>query len=70
MDRGPDTQVAEIELDDVLERVKAVIRYGYGRIEVVVRGGKISTVNTTESLVRTGVFGRNGDRLASHRDHR
>lgn len=55
VNRGPDatdTQVPEITDQDVLDRVNEVVAYGYGRIEIVVRDHKISTVNETKSLVR------------------
>ncbi len=48
----PETQVPEISDQDVLDKVKEVVAYGYGRIEIIVREGRISTVNKTESLVR------------------
>jgi hypothetical protein len=47
-----ETQVPEISDQDVLDKVKEVVAYGYGRIEIIVREGRISTVNKTESLVR------------------
>jgi hypothetical protein len=46
-----ETQVPEISDQDVLDKVKEVVAYGYGRIEIIVREGRISTVNKTESLV-------------------
>ncbi len=58
--RGPEatgTQVPEISDQDVLDKVNELVAYGYGKLEIVVRDGKISTINKTESLVRTNSRG-------------
>lgn len=52
VDRGTATQIPEIRDQDVLARLHSVMEYGYGRVEIIVRAGKVSTVNHTFSLVR------------------
>lgn len=48
------SQVPEISGQDVLDKVEELRRYGFGRLEVIVRDGQITGVNKTESLVKKG----------------
>lgn len=48
------SQVPDITGQDVLDKVEELKRYGFGRIEVIVRDGQITGVNKTESLVKKG----------------
>jgi hypothetical protein len=47
-------ELATVEEKDVLQRLREVVRFGYGRLEVVVRNGEITTVNATTTVVAVG----------------
>lgn len=49
-----ETQVPEVTEEHVLERLKELVEYGFGRLDVVVRNSSISSVGLTKTLVSTG----------------
>ena len=48
------TQVPQLTDTDVLETLKELTEYGFGRLEVVVRENGISSVSWTKSKVSKG----------------
>ena len=39
---------------EVLEQVREIMAHGYGRLEVLIRQGQITTINSQTTLVRAG----------------
>ena len=39
---------------EVLEKLRELLEYGYGRLEVVVRDHQVGTINWQKSMVRGG----------------
>lgn len=46
------TVTDEITEDDVLEKLRELLTYGFGKLEVLVRDREISTVNWQKSMVK------------------
>ena len=46
------TVTEEITEDDVLEKIRELLTYGFGKLEVVVRDREISTLNWGKSMVK------------------
>ncbi len=44
----------EVSEEEILERLREVIRHGYGRLEVVVRDHQISSLQWQKTLVKGG----------------
>ena len=47
----PTEQIGDRE---VLEKLREILEYGYGRLEVVVRDHQIGTINWQKSMIRGG----------------
>ncbi len=47
----PTEQIGDRE---VMEKLREILEYGYGRLEVVVRDHQIGTLNWQKSMVRGG----------------
>lgn len=45
---------AQIGDREVLEKLREILEYGYGRLEVVVRDHQIGTLNWQKSMIRGG----------------
>ena len=50
----PGMQVGQIGDREVLEKLRELLEYGYGRLEVVVRDHQIGTISWQKSMVRGG----------------
>ena len=48
----PVTQLPELGETEVLEKMREIMAHGYGRLEVLVRQGQITTINSQTTLVR------------------
>ena len=44
--------VPDLGEPEVLEQVRKIMAHGYGRLEVLVRQGQITTINSQTTLVR------------------
>lgn len=49
--QGP---VADLGETQVLEQVRGIMAHGYGRLEVLIRQGQITTINSQTTIVRAG----------------
>ncbi len=50
----PVTQIPDLGETEVLEQVREIMAHGYGRLEVLIRQGQITTINKQTTLVRAG----------------
>jgi hypothetical protein len=50
----PGKQAERINGQEILERLRELLEYGYGRLEVVVRDHEVSTLHWQKSMVRGG----------------
>ena len=50
----PGMQVGQMGDREVLEKLRELLEYGYGRLEVVVRDHQVGTINWQKSMVRGG----------------
>ncbi len=50
----PTDDTQELTEKEVLERLREVVRHGYGHLEVAVRDHRISTLQWQKTLVRGG----------------
>ena len=50
----PATPVKDLGETEVLEKLGEIITHGYGRLEVLIRQGQITTINSQTTLVRAG----------------
>jgi hypothetical protein len=49
----PVTQLPQLGEAEVLEKMREIKAHGYGRLEVLVRQGEITTINSQTTLVRS-----------------
>ena len=50
----PARRADQIDDREVLEKLRELLEYGYGRLEVVVRDHQVGTINWQKSMVRGG----------------
>ena len=49
------TQLPDLGENEVLEKMREIMAHGYGRLEVLVRQGQITTINSQTTVVRARV---------------
>ncbi len=51
---GIQLPIVDLGETEVLEKVREIMAHGYGRLEVLIRQGQITTINSQTTVVRAG----------------